>query len=149
MRLVRRRLVAVAIATLSVQPLLLALGAARMCWGVEHTHHGVAAPDCPMHHVPDRHPVTDDARTYAHHGHATAGAGAAERREVGQGRVECRCPDEVLAMYAGPGAITPALVSIFPSPRFVVLTRITILSVADLWFPPPFPPPRAAFSKLS
>src|SRR5688572_16867702 len=101
----RRHLLAATWVILCAQTLAFALGTAQVCWEGEHTHAGVAAPECAMHH----HTGSDASSTHHHaganaqlmphhsHGHTSASGGAVDDSP----RMTCTCSDDVTAMFLG------------------------------------------------
>src|SRR5688500_4138212 len=91
----RRRLFVTSWATLSAQVLILALGTAQVCADREHTHGGIAAPDCRMHHQSGS---AHDVAEHAHHGHASDAA-------TDRAQIKCRCASDLLPTYLGQLAV--------------------------------------------
>ena len=118
-------------ATLSVQVLVLALGTAQVCADREHTHGGVAAPDCRMHHQPgSSHHVSE----HAHNGHTSD-------TEPGDAQISCRCANDLLPTYLGQVAVLE-LPAQSPSFEVGVLDAPGGDFTVDHSFSPPSPPPR-------
>lgn len=130
----------VGVATLAVHAAVVTLGTLRVCWGVEHTHAGAAARDCPMHH----HAVSQ-ATQPAHHDHGTSVSEA----KKDPGRITCGCSNDPTSIYLGATALVPALVTMVPSMPIVMLARESDPSLAELWFPSLSPPPRSTSLQLS
>ena len=100
MRGIRVHVLAIALATMSVQIGTLAAGALRVCWGAEHRHAGPAALDCAMHHgsVPAGH--------HDHHGrHSPA-------HEAPTSQITCNCANDPGAPYVSPTAVVAHRVSL-------------------------------------
>lgn len=132
---VRRYVAAVACALVSVQLLGVALQAARFCVHREHTHAGVAAPDCPMHHHGPAQ--LRDSGHRAHHAGRHSGGD-----DEGRPRMSCHCPSDVAAMSAGPMAIVLVALSYSPSLERGAREGVTRPSIVELRSSPPSPPPR-------
>lgn len=132
----RRHLFATAWVTLSVQTFVIALGTAQVCQDREHTHGGIPAPDCPMHHQVQT--ASEVVQHHSHHGHATA----PEVPGSGGQRMTCRCSDDGPSLFLGQSAIRPAPASWSPVLIAVTLDAPGDPSVTDLWISPPSPPPR-------
>src|SRR5687768_18137875 len=105
-------------ATLSAQLLVLVLGTAQMCADREHTHGGIAAPDCQMHHASGGgHGLSE----HAHHGHVSDEA-------TGGAQIKCRCANDLLPTHRGQEAIlelpvaSPFVEAIWLEPRSVIST---------------------------
>ena len=96
MNRLRSHLVGIAVATLAIHAAGVAVGALRVCWGSEHTHAGVAAADCPMHH--------DAPAQDTHYGHHAHGDAAAPANDDGQ-QLACGCSSDPGSPYVGPAGI--------------------------------------------
>jgi hypothetical protein len=148
MKRVRYHLFSVALATLSIQALVIALGVARVCWGAEHTHGGGHAADCP-HHAGSSQSVS-----HAHHA-ASSEPAHQDHHDVSnvatdaQDRLTCGCSSRVIAAYIGPAGIVPAPAFLPASTQVALLARARRASPTDVWFPPLSPPPRMPFSQHS
>jgi hypothetical protein len=136
MELVRRRVCAIALATLSIQRAVLALGAARLCVKGEHTHGGVPAPECPMHHHTDSQPIQ-----HALHVHGSGASAASDDSP----RVTCRCSSDPLSIYLGSTGIMPVPVPVSPAIQIMMLAPQNDPSLPELWVTPLSPPPRPTF----
>jgi hypothetical protein len=132
----QRRLFVTAWVTLSVQALVLALGALHVCWNGEHTHGGVAALDCPMHHQGSRQP--DGSADHHHHGHSAT----ADVSEGAGPQISCRCSNDLRSIVLGQVAIVEVQLSASPLTEGALLNPAADRSVVDEHFSPPFPPPR-------
>lgn len=132
-------LFAFGVATLAVHAGVVILGPLRLCWGVEHTHAGAAAPDCPMHHH------ASQATQPAHHEH---GSSASEIRKD-SARISCDCSNGPTSISAGATALIPVPAALSPSMQTVMLVREGDPSPADLWLPALSPPPRSTPFQLS
>jgi hypothetical protein len=137
----RGRLVAIAAPTLAVLVAVVALGALRACWANEHTHAGVAAEDCPMHHHSAGH---SQATHGGHHGHGTGAVPV----DDGQ-RLACGCGSDPASPYVGPAGMLPPRVVVSHLEAPVLVSRPAATSPDDLHLPPLAPPPRSTFSARS
>ena len=112
-----------------------ALGAAQLCCEHEHTHGGVPAPDCPMHHG-----TNGDGQPghHSHHGDAvrTEGEGSATPR------LSCHCPGDLLMLLISEVGVLRRPVSHAPFIQAVSLGPLNPLIALDHSFSPPSPPPR-------
>ena len=131
-RRVRRHLFAVALATLNVQALVLALGLASVCGVPEHTHQGQAAGDCAMHH---QAPPADQG----HHGHA---AGASHQAARSDAQIKCKCSSSVVEMYGGSIAVLEPETPAIEKTAGAVLASAGHERAGQARVPPPLPPPR-------
>jgi hypothetical protein len=136
MTALRRHLFGVTWTILSVHALFVVLGAADVCRDREHTHGGVAAPDCPMHHRVDSD--ADQGHHHAHHIDASSSDGASS----GSAQLSCHCPGDAPTIVLGQLAVLQLPVSHRPLLQAVVLAAFSEPNVADLLFSPPSPPPR-------
>jgi hypothetical protein len=130
----RRHLIAIALATISVHAGTLTAGALRVCWGNEHRHAGAAAQDCAMHHhasVPAPN---------GHHGHGSAHP-SSERALIA-----CNCTDDADSPYIAPNALVAVRVSLAAPIEVYTLSPEHGRSVSDIELTPLLPPPRSAFS---
>jgi hypothetical protein len=129
----------VAAVTLSVQLAVAVLGTVGMCLERPHTHGGVPAPDCPMHHRQPDDAAVEPADHHHHHG-STAPSSDSDTR------IGCRCASDVLSLMLA----TVAVVS-DPAPLVVPATRPLRPSVVDermidAHVSPLSPPPRPTLS---
>jgi hypothetical protein len=131
----RQRLLAWAV--LSSHALVLALGTALMCAGREHTHGGIAAPDCAMHHRASAPADGADRHHHAHHDHAPA----TDEGSTGQQRIRCRCSADVLAAYLGEAAVLETGAAV-PFVQMSTPARPWAVCVVENDCSPPSPPPR-------
>ena len=130
MNCLRRHLLAIAVATMSVHAATLTAGALRTCWGTQHRHGGSAAPDCAMHHGSG----AVDAHTLGH-GHAHhPGDGA---------QVACKCDNNAGALFVAPDAIVGTTSALAIPAEAHTLTRVLVERLSALAFPPLSPPPRS------
>ncbi len=128
----RRPLCVITWFVLSVQMVVLTLGTVRVCVdGGAHTHGGVPAPDCAMHHALP--PGT--AAEHAHHGHATNSS------DTDGPRIACRCSDEAPSTYLGQLAVIESHVVAAPYIQAVMVSMSAVPAVGRR-FSPPAPPPR-------
>ena len=133
----RTHLVAMTLMTLSVYAGSVTLGALRACAGREHTHAGVADPDCPMHHheapASSHAPGAHDR----HHGHS-----ATPSPDPGGARVTCDCSSDPSSPYAGPNALVAVKAALWPAAETSVAAAGG--TGAPIEFPsvPTPPPPR-------
>lgn len=137
MAALRRHLLAATWMILSLHATGAVLGAAQVCREQAHTHGGVPAPDCPMHHQQAPSPA-EPASHHAHHGEAPAPAPV----DSGSARLSCHCSGDVLTYFLGQIAVVPPPSSYLPFVQVVALDVPGEPLAVDLWSAPPSPPPR-------
>jgi hypothetical protein len=130
----RRRLFVTSWATLSAQVLVLALGTAQVCVEREHTHGGIAAPDCPTHHQSAR---ASDVSEHAYHSHSTA-----SDVQPSDEQITCRCSSDLSLMYLGQVGVLDFAGAPSSFVEGALLDPPSATSTADRYFSPPSPPPR-------
>ena len=135
----RRRVGALAVATLSLQAAGLGLGAAVACVDTVHRHGSAEAPDCPAHH---HQPVSTQAAE-GHHHHDSASSSPARDDAP---RMSCRCSADVPSLSAGQAAVLPQPPSVRPSLREAHVTVQAPPDAGALRLAPLAPPPRLRFS---
>ena len=128
----RRHLLITTWVIVSTQSLVVALGTAQVCVDRQHTHAGLAAPDCAMHH---QH-AGGSASGHAHHGHNGA---SPQSTDV---QISCRCSIDVPATLLGESGIVESPVVASPSLHVVLLARPPAESFPEHVNPPSSPPPR-------
>jgi len=111
------------------------LGALRVCW-IGHTHNGLAAPDCPMHHDV---PAGPGASAHHHHGEAGPASGAGTR-------ITCRCSGDLSSIDVGPIALLPPHDPMFPAGHAWIAAPAYASAVPDPLLTTLSPPPRSVFS---
>jgi hypothetical protein len=134
----RRHLIAIALATMSVHVGTLVTGALRACWGSEHVHAGAAAPECAMHHSSPA--VHGHGHGHDHHGHGSTNP-SGERSQIA-----CNCSNDAGSPYVAANALVVARVSL-PAPIEVhTPSHDRGRSVSDIDLVPLSPPPRSALA---
>ena len=132
----RRHLFGVTWAILSVHVSVGVLGAALLCSEREHTHGGVVAPDCPMHHT-----TNADGQPLDHHAHHSAMT-PSDADGSAAARVSCRCSGDLLTLFIGQLAVLHPPVSHAPFMQAVLFGPLSKPNALDRWVSPPSPPPR-------
>jgi hypothetical protein len=136
MGICRRFVRAAVVITLMFQVMMTGFGAISVCVDRPHTHAGVPAPDCPIHHqqssvAPSHH---------EHHGHAQPGATS------NSSRIACRCAGDPLSFLISDIGVLPDNVSVrvptLPAGPISLVRPTTI----DHRNPPPSPPPRPSLT---
>ena len=139
MDICRRLNGATAVITLALQVCTAAVGAVRMCAETVHTHGGVQAPECPMHHRQPAAPVSDP--DHQHHADAADHAGSGSSSRVG-----CRCPSETKVLPIGDiGMVSDRFFVRVPTPLLSAVAPVA-RTTFDLQTPPLSPPPRTTLS---
>lgn len=122
---------------MSFQLVMMSVGALSACIDRPHTHGGVAAPDCAMHHQSQPDPDGLPAH-HQHHGahHGTNPAPAPEGVQIG-----CRCSSDLMSYLVGDAAPLPDVVSVLTesSAPAIVSSAHTTIDFAPV---PTSPPPR-------
>jgi hypothetical protein len=126
---------AAATLALAVQLAAAALGTVGMCLDRPHTHAGVPAPDCPMHHQQQGEAAVDPSHHHHHGSQSTSGAA-----------VGCSCSaDALLFLLTTPAVIAQPPVLDAPhvatAPSLFLTERVRGMRVAPL-----SPPPRPVLS---
>jgi hypothetical protein len=99
------RCVKIAIAaTAALYAAAVSLGAFASCWPSEHSHDGLRAAECPMHH-----PSGSGAGEHGHHAADAHRAHALVPAPDDGPKVTCGCVDGLRALALGGAAILPAL----------------------------------------
>ena len=133
---IRRRLIATI--TMSVQLIMMSAGALSACVDRPHTHGGMAAPDCAMHHQQSR---PDPDRMPAHHQHHGAHHGANSPPASDGVQISCRCSSDLMSYLVGDAATLPEVVaapSRSSAPAIVSFAQTPM----DFAPAPAYPPPR-------
>jgi len=128
----RRRLLVTSWVVVSTQSLVVALGTAQMCADPEHTHAGVAAPDCAMHHQHGPAPVLGDP----HHGHTGPSQADTDIR------IGCRCSTDMPPTFLGENGMIERPLVTSPSMQVLLLSLPSVEPSPDHVVPPSSPPPR-------
>jgi hypothetical protein len=132
------RCYAVAVALLAVQVSVSALGTIGMCVDRPHTHGGVPAPDCLMHH---QQPVGSppDAAHHGHHHHDNSSS-------PDTARLTCTCSADPLTLLTTDIAVIPGGIGI-ELPLFVTTSlRERTTPAPHMRRAPLSPPPKPSFS---
>jgi hypothetical protein len=132
---VRRRLSAVTWTILALFTVGVGAGAAQVCSDHEHTHRGVAAPDCVMHHDVQSGP--GGAAHHSHHGGTADAAG-----DDDGARISCHCAGDAAPFSIGQIAILQPPLSYSPLVRSAVVDIVANVPATDFSASPPSPPPR-------
>ena len=134
---VRARISRIAAAAIVLQMAVITLSMVR----VEHTHAGIAAPDCPMHHEA----TEPQPAAHAPHHHGNTGSQTPSTDE----RLSCSCAGDLTAIHYGPHAIAPSPALVLPPAPATLVVSAGELRPASLLLPPDSPPPRVSLSSLS
>jgi hypothetical protein len=129
----------VAVAVLALQLSVSVLGTAGMCVDRPHTHGGVPAPDCLMHHSqPDG--TAPDTSSHGHHhqhGESTAPETA---------RLACSCSSDPITLLTTEIAVVPAGISVALPEAATSDLLERGQSALDVRRVPLSPPPKPSFA---
>jgi hypothetical protein len=125
-------------AVLALQVTVSALGTIGMCVDRPHTHGGVPAPDCLMHHSqPDG--TAPDTSSHGHHQHDESSA-------ADTARLACSCSSDPLTLMTTEIAVVPLGVSAV-MPDLVVPSALERTdSTPDVRLVPLSPPPKPSIA---
>ena len=148
--MLRRLTAAIAI---SFQLIVMSSGALTACVDRPHTHGGIPAPDCVMHHEGSHHshgshqPATAPAASEHHHGehHSpahTASPGADSNAAPDMPQITCGCSSDPMAFLIGDGAALPDVFGI-PAETIAAAMPSFALAPIDFQVAPALRPPRA------
>ena len=125
------------VAALALQVSVSILGTVGMCVDRPHTHGGVPAPDCLMHHSqPDS--TEPDASHGHHHQHESTSQDAA--------RLACSCSSDPLTLLTTEIAVIPAGISIGLPDVAAPALHDRVQSAPDVRLVPLSPPPKPALA---
>ena len=131
-----RRLIATI--TMGFQLIMVSVGALSACVDRPHTHGGIAAPDCAMHHQQSQPDPDGMPAHHQHHGdHATNSAPASDEVQI-----RCACSSDLMSYLVGDalalpdGVDAPSWTSVPAIPSFAPTT-------IDFALAPTSPPPRS------
>jgi hypothetical protein len=135
---IRRLTSATAVVTLSLQLIVTALSAVSLCLDRPHTHGGLPAQDCPMHH--QHQPAAIAEANHQHH------AGAHQDATPDASRIGCRCSSDTLLFLISDLGVFPERVLVrVPTSTGLLVTAFKTATL-DLRIPPLSPPPRPSLS---
>ena len=139
MRILRRRLAPIALASTSLHALLVCLPIAGICWQTRHAHAGSDA--CPMHE-PLTAAAPDPIAGGSHHRHHQEAAAEPEAAPP-TSRVECGCADDVPPPLTGHASVVSLPVSLHPPVPAAIAIHSIVTDPESPLFDPLSPPPRA------
>lgn len=125
------------VAALALQVSVSILGTVGMCVDRPHTHGGVPAPDCLMHHSQAGSTEPDASRGH-HHQHESTSPDAA--------RLACSCSSDPLTLLTSEIAVIPAGISIGSPDVAAPASRDRVQSAPDVRLVPLSPPPKPALA---
>ena len=129
----------ITVAVLALQMSLSVLGTIGMCVDRPHTHGGVPAPDCLMHHSqPDG--TSPETSSHGHHGHHDEGT------PQDTPRLTCSCSGDLLTLLTTEGAVVPFGISIGPLDVAAPALHERVQSAPDVRLVPLAPPPKPALA---
>ena len=126
------------IAVLALQVSVSVLGTVGMCLDRPHTHGGLPAPDCLMHHAQSESTAPEPSSHAHHHQHESTAPDAA--------RIACSCASDPLAFVTSEIAVVPLVMSVATSDLVVISSPEQSQSAPDVRLAPLSPPPRPALS---
>ena len=129
----RRLLTVAALVTMAVQLTLAAAGTLIACANTPHTHNGLPAPDCPMHHAPDAAPSVPAGHEHHHQSGAQTDDG---------GRLTCGCSSDIPAFVVVGNALIPASTPVAQPASREVATMVATTTTLERFSPPLTQPPR-------
>jgi hypothetical protein len=123
---------------MSFQLVMVSVGALSACVDRPHTHGGVAAPDCAMHHQQSQPDPDGMPARHQHHGahHGTNPAPRSNGVQIG-----CRCASDLMSYLVSDAAPLPDVASM-PSAGFAPTVVSFAHGTIDFALVPTSPPPR-------
>jgi hypothetical protein len=129
----------ITVAVLALQMSVSVLGTIGMCVDRPHTHGGVPAPDCVMHHSqPDS--TSPDTSSHGHHGHHD------ESNSPDTPRLVCSCSADLLTLLTAEIAAIPIDVSLTLPDGAVPVLHGRAQSAPDDRLVPLSPPPKPSLT---
>jgi hypothetical protein len=129
----------ITVAVLALQMSVSVLGTIGMCVDRPHTHGGVPAPECAMHHSqPDG--TSPDTSSHGHHGHHDEG------NSQDMPRLTCSCSGDPLTLLTTEIAVTPLDISIGLLDVAAPALHERVRSAPDVRLVPLSPPPKPALA---
>ena len=130
---------AIAALAMSVQLAVAILGTVGLCLERPHTHGGIPAPDCPMHHTVPPPGAAAEPTEHHHHHHQTPETTPSS----GTASIGCSCAGDALLMLLASTAllVEPSWLAT-PAAAGADLPPLTE-RIVDLHAAPLSPPPRA------
>ena len=129
----------ITVAVLALQMSVSVLGTIGMCVDRPHTHGGVPAPDCVMHHSqPDS--TSPDTSSHGHHGHHD------ESNSPDTPRLVCSCSADLLTLLTSEIAAIPIDVSLTLPDSPVPALHERAQSAPDVRLVPLSPPPKPSLT---
>ena len=129
----------ITVAVLALQMSVSVLGIIGMCVDRPHTHGGVPAPDCLMHHSqPDS--TSPDTSSHGHHGHHD------ESQSSDTPRLACSCSADLLTLLTTEVAAIPIGISLVSPDVAAPAPHERVQSAPDVRLVPLSPPPKPALA---
>lgn len=128
----------VTVAVLALQVGVSVLGTVGVCLDRPHTHGGLPAPDCLMHHAQSESTAPEPSSHGHHHQHESTTPDTA--------RLACSCSSDPLTFVTAEIAVVPLAVSLVTSDLVVTSSPEQTQSAPDVRLAPLSPPPRPALS---
>ena len=128
----------ITVAVLALQMSVSVLGTISMCVDRPHTHGGVPAPDCVMHHSqPDG--TSPETSNHGHHGHH-------EGNPPDTPRLACSCSADLLTLLTTEMAAIPVGMTIELLDVAAPALQLRAQSAPDVRLVPLSPPPKPALA---
>lgn len=129
----------ITVAVLALQMSVSVLGTIGMCVDRPHTHGGVPAPDCLMHHSqPDG--TSPETSSHGHHGHHD------ESSPPDTPRLQCSCSADLLTLLTSEIAAIPVGISIGLPDVSAPGLHERVRSAPDVRLVPLSPPPKPSLT---
>jgi hypothetical protein len=129
----------ITVAVLALQMGVSVLGTIGMCVDRPHTHGGVPAPDCLMHHSqPDS--TSPETSNHGHHGEHDGG------KPPDTPRLACRCSADLLTLLTAEIAVIPIGISIGSPDVAASALHERVQSAPDVRLVPLSPPPKPSLT---
>jgi hypothetical protein len=121
------------------QLIMMSAGALSACVDRPHTHGGIAAPDCAMHHQQPQPDPEGMPAHHQHHGthHATNSAPASNEVQM-----RCACPSDLMSYLVGDAAALPDTVAATARSSVPAIVSFAHTPI-DFTLAPTSPPPRS------
>jgi hypothetical protein len=133
----RQFLTVAALVTIAVQLTLTTAGTPIACANTPHTHNGLPAPDCPMHHAPDTASSMPAGHEHHHHSGSQTDDGA---------QLACGCSSDLPAFRIVGGAVVSTPVSVAQPASTEVTVSVATTPPLERFNSPLTPPPRLSFT---
>jgi hypothetical protein len=127
------------VAVLALQVSVSVLGTIGVCVDRPHTHGGVPAPDCLMHHAQPESTAPETSSNGNHHQHEESSA-------ADTARLACSCSSDPLTLVSTEIAVVPIDTSDVTSDLVVLSSPELTQSAPDVRLVPLSPPPKPSIA---